>query len=153
MITCSNKKAVRDEAKRNLDEITKKFKDCIVKESEDKAENKDPSRYQVLNLLEIIALKNYKMQKSYCYIRGFSNNNTRRLIGQEIMVFNKMCCYLHVNKPSTATLEEIENACANYSGLCILIGSTFSAFYLKRRYSKEEKTETLKYGRNSVRME
>ena len=52
MIHFNARKAARYSSKVNLVELSKKRKDCKVKEIEAKAENNDPSRHQVLNHIE-----------------------------------------------------------------------------------------------------
>ena len=69
-----------------------------------------------------------------------------------MIAFNETYCYLRVNKPGEVSLEEIESNCTNYSRLCSLMGSVFSASRSKRGEVIEDNMEVLKHDLNLVRM-
>ena len=130
--TIKIKTKARDEAETNLNELKKHLAQCRKAYTKTKSDNKNPNRYEVINHIESVILKMYKISKS-CYHAGdLEGNDVRRLMSKGKIVFSEIGNYLRAHKPSNVTVEEIDEICIGYGRLCVLMDSVFSTLHAKR---------------------
>ena len=128
------------------------FNNCKAVEIEARKNNKDSSKYLIMNHIECVILKNHRISKS-CYHGGdLQGNDIQRLIARGLVVFDEIRRYLLRHKPDNVKDDEIEINCNNYARLCSLIDSIFSMLHARRGAITSSRIDMLKSDLNLVRL-